>query len=171
MSELFNIKTSEESFELQFKNAEKTEGTLNGTPFQVDIQQSSDKSFHVLHNHNSYVVHVVNVDFDTKTVRLSINGKTVDYSVKDRMDLLLESMGIDATNSKKVNDLKAPMPGLVLDVLVKPGDRVKKGDPLLILEAMKMENMIKASGDGNIKKVLAIKGSAVEKNTLLIQFE
>jgi biotin carboxyl carrier protein len=73
--------------------------------------------------------------------------------------------------SNKVNDLKAPMPGLVLKVLVAEGAEVKKGDTLLVLEAMKMENNIKATHDVNIKQILIKPGDKVEKNQTLIAFQ
>jgi biotin carboxyl carrier protein len=91
--------------------------------------------------------------------------------VKDRFDLLLQSMGMDALATKKVNELKAPMPGLVLDVRVKVGDVIKKGEPLVVLEAMKMENVLKSVADVTIKKIAIEKGNAVEKNQVLIFFE
>ena len=62
------------------------------------------------------------------------------------------------------------MPGLVLDILVKVGDEVKKGDPLMILEAMKMENILKSASDGVIKKINVEKKQAVEKGQVLINF-
>jgi biotin carboxyl carrier protein len=62
------------------------------------------------------------------------------------------------------------MPGLVLEVRVKVGDTVKKGDPLLVLEAMKMENILKSPADGIIQKVHVQKSAAVEKNQTLINF-
>jgi biotin carboxyl carrier protein len=68
-----------------------------------------------------------------------------------------------------VGDLKAPMPGLVVDIPVKEGDTVSKGDTLVILEAMKMENALKAVADATVKKIAVTKGQAVDKNTLLIQ--
>jgi len=70
-----------------------------------------------------------------------------------------------------VNDLKAPMPGLVLDVLVKEGQQIKKGENLLVLEAMKMENNLKALSDAVVKKVNVGKGARVEKNEILIELE
>ena len=79
-------------------------------------------------------------------------------------------MGLDNLAVKKVNDVKAPMPGMVLNILVKEGDEVKKGDALIILEAMKMENILKSPSDGHIKKIAINKGVAVEKNQILIQF-
>jgi biotin carboxyl carrier protein len=62
------------------------------------------------------------------------------------------------------------MPGLIIDLRVKEGDQVKAGDPLLILEAMKMENIIKASGDSIVKSLKVKKGETVEKNQVLIEF-
>ena len=87
------------------------------------------------------------------------------------MDLLLESMGLDQVKSKKINEIKAPMPGLVLRSIVAVGDTVAKGDSLLVLEAMKMENVIKSPGEGTIAKILVEKGQAVEKNQVLLIFQ
>jgi biotin carboxyl carrier protein len=63
------------------------------------------------------------------------------------------------------------MPGLVLNILVEAGQEVSKGDALLILEAMKMENVIKASGDGKVRSVKVKKGDAVDKGLLLVEME
>jgi biotin carboxyl carrier protein len=71
----------------------------------------------------------------------------------------------------KIFDVKSPMPGLVLEVNVAPGAEVKKGDSLVILEAMKMENVIKSPADGIIKEVFVKPTEAVEKNVVLISFE
>jgi acetyl/propionyl-CoA carboxylase alpha subunit len=73
--------------------------------------------------------------------------------------------------SAAVKTLKAPMPGLVLEVMVGPGTEVKKGDPLLVLEAMKMENVLKAPTDAVIKDVIVEISAAVEKNQVLVNFE
>ena len=69
-----------------------------------------------------------------------------------------------------IAEVKAPMPGLILDVLAKPGQEVKKGDQLMILEAMKMENVLKAQGEGVISGIEVAKGDSVEKNQVLIKF-
>jgi len=101
---------------------------------------------------------------------LKVNSVKFSLQLKDKYDELLHSLGLDNLASKKVNEIKAPMPGMVLKVLVSEGDEVKKGDALLVLEAMKMENILKSPTDGVIKKIAAVKGVAVEKNQLLIQF-
>ena len=67
--------------------------------------------------------------------------------------------------------LHAPMPGLVLRLLVKPGDALKKGDGFLVLEAMKMENLIKAQADIRITSVEVSEGDKVEKNQVLLRFD
>jgi biotin carboxyl carrier protein len=79
-------------------------------------------------------------------------------------------MGIASGNSNKINHIKAPMPGLIIDLKVKVGDKVKTGDSLLILEAMKMENILKSPGDGMVKNVTVKKGDSVEKGHILVEF-
>ena len=92
-------------------------------------------------------------------------------NVKDRFDILLAQMGMTNATATKANDLKAPMPGLVLKINVAEGQAVKKGDSLLILEAMKMENVLKAAGDGVVKTIKVKTKDAVEKGQLLIQIQ
>jgi biotin carboxyl carrier protein len=77
---------------------------------------------------------------------------------------------MDKLHSAKVNELKAPMPGLVLDIVVSEGQEVKKGDALVVLEAMKMENILKSPADVVVKKISVKKGTAVEKNQVLVLF-
>ena len=91
--------------------------------------------------------------------------------VEDEYDQLLHKLGMDKALTKKVNELKAPMPGLVLRILVEEGQAIKQGDSLLVLEAMKMENVLKSMGDGVIKQLKVKAGDKVEKNQLLIVME
>jgi biotin carboxyl carrier protein len=135
-----------------------------------DISRTDNQSFHIIFDNQTFSAHVVEIDYENKNFKLQLNGKIIELELKDKMDLLLEEMGISDLDQNQMNDLKAPMPGLIIDVMVKAGDEVKKGDPLLILEAMKMENVIKAAGDGKITDIKANKGDSVEKNQLLIQF-
>lgn len=80
-------------------------------------------------------------------------------------------MGFTVGASKQVNAIKAPMPGLILEMSVSVGQEVKENDCLLILEAMKMENSFLSPRAGIIKSISASKGDAVEKGQLLIEFE
>jgi len=144
--------------------------TINGERIEADISQISQGKYQVFHNQQSFTIEIVDESPAEKSYRIKLNGKKIDVSVKDPLDVLLEKLGIDSAAASKLKDLKAPMPGLILEVKVKEGDTVKKGDQLLVLEAMKMENVIKSTGEGTIKKVLVKKGESVEKNHVLIEF-
>lgn len=145
-------------------------GTIDGNAFAWDVIEVKDGSFHVIKNNRSYNVEVIKADVTEKSFLVSVNGNKYQLNVKDKFDELLKSLGFDDLSAKKVNEIKAPMPGLVLDIRVSEGDLVKKGDPILVLEAMKMENIIKSPTDGTIKKINVKKGLAVEKNQVLINF-
>lgn len=138
---------------------------------QLDILADGDGGFHVIRNHKSYAVRVIAHSKAEKSMSLLINGNKYDVVLEDQYDVLLKSMGMGAGAVKKLKNLKAPMPGLVLDVIAASGSEVKKDDPLMILEAMKMENILKSPGDGIIKSIEVEKGIAVEKNQVLIHFE
>ena len=72
---------------------------------------------------------------------VKVEGRRIMVKAQDRFDLLLAKLGMTELASKKINQLKSPMPGLILEVLVTPGQNIKAGEPLIILEAMKMENI------------------------------
>ena len=160
------IINEKETFEI---SEEKDSILLNGEPFEWDLKKISEKDFHILKDNKSYNVEVVEANFAEKTFRLKIGDRIHTVNLKDRTDLLLEKMG--STKSAKLNDLKAPMPGLIYEMKVQVGDEVKKGDILLILVAMKMENAIKATGDGKVKSIKVKTGETVEKNHIIMEFE
>ncbi|GHE65888.1 MULTISPECIES: acetyl-CoA carboxylase biotin carboxyl carrier protein subunit [Roseivirga] len=153
--------------EIQFDGEQPT---INGSPINWSIHKKTNNKHLIIKDHKTFKAEILKLDQATKTAEIKINKQIYTVQLKDKMDVLLESMGIDMSAVQAVNDLKAPMPGLVLDILVEEGKEVKKGDPLLILEAMKMENVLKAAGDGSIKSVEVKKGDSVEKNQVLIKF-
>jgi biotin carboxyl carrier protein len=144
--------------------------TLNDAPFPWDMVRLSDRTFHILRGIRSYNAELLELDRATKTVSLMINGHRHTVQLKDRFDQLLERMGMANAANAKVGDLKAPMPGLIVGISVQPGDTVAKGDSLLILEAMKMENNLKASAGGTVKTIRTTKGDRVEKGQVLLEF-
>jgi biotin carboxyl carrier protein len=143
---------------------------IGGNPLEWDIVQISEGYYHILYQQKGYRAELVKTDPVTKTFILKINGHILTVELKDKFDLLLEKMGMNSAASSRVNNIKAPMPGLIIDLKIKPGDRVNQGDQLLILEAMKMENIIKSPGDGVVKNVKVKKGDSVEKGQVLIEF-
>lgn len=144
--------------------------SLDGQHVDVDLKQVGDQAFQVLYKGGSYTVHVLEVDAAEKTVLLKVNGKKATVALSTELDRLLKSMGLENAASSKVSEVKAPMPGLIHSVLVAVGDTVAKGDALLILEAMKMENIIKSPADGTISKIAVKVGENVEKGQILIGF-
>ncbi len=143
---------------------------VNGNPFQWDKIKISEGYFHIIYQNKNYCAEVINADKSTKSFTFKINGRNYTVDLKDKFDLLLERMGMNTAIAGKINLIKAPMPGLIIDLKVKVGDLVKVGDQLLILEAMKMENILKSQGEGIVKTVKVKKGDTVEKGQVLIEF-
>ncbi len=144
---------------------------VDGQIIQPDIQQLNEQLYHVIYENRSFSIFIHKVDREAKVVDLSINGKRATVKIRSRIDQLLKQLGMEGAMTKKLDKLKAPMPGLIHSLKVEEGTEVKKGDPLLILEAMKMENVIKSPGDGVIKSIHVQAKESVEKNELLISFQ
>ncbi|RIW18793.1 acetyl-CoA carboxylase biotin carboxyl carrier protein subunit [Algoriphagus lacus] len=153
-------------------SVEKTEDSIkvNQKPLAWDMKWIGDRKVHLIRGNESVEAELLSLDRESKSLQIRVGYKTATLQLKDRFDLLLEQMGMSAAGSGTVKDIKAPMPGLILDLKVKPGDEVRKGDVVLILEAMKMENIIKSPGDGVVKDVKVALKQSVEKNQVLIQF-
>jgi biotin carboxyl carrier protein len=155
--------------DLKIKN-NQFEGTLGEALVKGDLLRINEQQFNLIYNNASFNIEVLKLSAEEKSITLRVNARKFTVQLQDKYDLLLHSLGMDNLATKKVNEVKAPMPGMVLKILVTEGDQVKKGDALLVLEAMKMENIIKSPADGLVKKVNAVQGTAVEKNQVLIQF-
>lgn len=136
---------------------------------ELDAVQIGEGQFHVLHRGKSYRAEIVSLNGQSKEIQLKLNGKLQLVKLQDGYDQLVKKMGLSANIVHKISAIKAPMPGLVLSILVEPGQEVAQGDAMLILEAMKMENVIKSPGAGTVKQVVVEKGKPVEKGEVLIE--
>ncbi|CAL1520496.1 biotin/lipoyl-containing protein [Chitinophaga sp. MM2321] len=145
--------------------------TCNNQEVDWSAAQLPTGDYSIIMDGQSYQAQVLKIDRDTKTVVLQINQRQYEVAIEEPIDQLLASMGIKDALTKKINDIKAPMPGLVLKVLVTPGQVIRKGDPVLILEAMKMENVFKATTDAVVKEIKVAERTAVEKGEVLIVLE
>ncbi len=137
----------------------------------LDSMEISTANFHILKNNRSFKGEITNAGFLQKNYSVKINNNVYVVEISNELDLLIEEMGLSLGAAQVVNDITAPMPGLILAVNIKEGDKVKEGDYLLVLEAMKMENTLTAPRDGVVKSVTVKKGETVDKNQLLIEME
>ncbi len=151
----------------------------NGAP--IDATESDLKNldavsveankFHIIKDGKPFKAEITSADFLSKKYTVKVNNNTYEVAISNELDSLIKSMGIERGRTKVVNAIKAPMPGLILEISVAVGQEVKENDPLLILEAMKMENSFLSPRDGIIKSIAVEKGNAVDKGQLLIEFE
>lgn len=137
----------------------------------LDLVNTSPTEFNAIIDHQSANAHLVNANLLNKTFTIETGGETFNVSIKDTLDQQLEQMGFGTAAGKQVKEIKAPMPGLVLEISVADGQTVKEGERILILEAMKMENSILIHTDATIKKVNVKAGQAVEKGQILVELE
>src|SRR5690606_4808979 len=137
----------------------------------LDSISLDESKFHILKDNVSYKAEIVKADFLTKNYTVKVNGNSYQVDLANSLDLLIKEMGFEVGAAKQINAIKAPMPGLVLEISVEIGQEVQEGDNLLILEAMKMENNFTSPRAGVIKSIVVNKGQAVDKGQLLIEFE
>jgi biotin carboxyl carrier protein len=166
---MIHAKVLGKTYDIEWSELKKS-GTINGSSFQIDQVQTGERFASVVFNHKSFRVEWVGFHRESKTAQIKVNGNLYDVALRDRYDDLLHSLGLEDKVNKAVKEVKAPMPGMVLKVLVAENDEVQKDSPLVILEAMKMENVIKSPAAGKIKKIGIQQGQAVEKNALLVEF-
>jgi biotin carboxyl carrier protein len=144
---------------------------LDGYTVSPDISRLDDGLLSIIYNNRSYTAIVEEIDQQNKSITLNIDGQIYKTAITEPIDVLLSTMGIDAKLTKKSEPVKAPMPGMVLKILVVPGQQVEKGEALMILEAMKMENILKATTSCTIKSVKVAEKTAVEKGAILLELE
>ena len=127
--------------------------------------------YHLLLDGRGHSCELLSLDPYAKVLRVAVDGRRFTVRLADAYDRTVARLGLATTASQQNDDVTAPMPGLILQLMVAPGDTVAAGTPLLVLEAMKMENVIKAEGDGTVRAVHVGEGEAVDKRQLLIEME
>ncbi|HKZ67056.1 MAG TPA: acetyl-CoA carboxylase biotin carboxyl carrier protein subunit [Chitinophagaceae bacterium] len=137
----------------------------------IDIVKISPTEFNIIKDRHSINAKLVEADTTGKKLKIEIEGEIFDIEIKDELDQVLEKMGFGTVTNKVIKEIKAPMPGLVLEIAVADGQDVKEGDKILILGAMKMENCIMIHTNAKVKKVVVAAGQAVEKGQVLVELE
>ena len=134
-----------------------------------EIHGNESESLTLGLNGQLHDIRLVGWSEDGQTLQARVNGKPVSLSLKSETDLLLEKMGLGSQAGAGSGKVKAPMPGLIVKVLLQAGDLVEKGQVLLNFEAMKMENQLKSPVAGTVKEVKVSIGDKVEKGQLLVE--
>lgn len=137
----------------------------------LDLVNGSKGELHVIRDDRSFHIKVLAADQRNKTYTLRINGQNVKVTLYDKYQVLVHNMGLDVDDKQASGDVVAPMPGLVIDIRCKEGDVINEGDALVILEAMKMENVLVAHGGGTVAAIKVKPGDAVDKGQVLIELQ
>jgi len=136
----------------------------------ITINDSEVNNQIILDNNKSKLVSVKGVDHELKRYQIQIDGRIYQVQISDEVDQQILTMNLKSKKSNQLKELRAPMPGLVRQVNVQVGDQVDAGDSLFILEAMKMENLLKSPVNGKVSDVFVKPGESVEKNQILLSF-
>lgn len=137
----------------------------------LDVIEVGDNSYSILYHNKVYNVQILKYSQENQCLEVKVNGDTYKVDYKTPLDELIDKLGLDEVPMPDSMDVLSPMPGMVMELSVSEGDKVERGDNLLILEAMKMENAIVAEMDGVISKIEVSEDDSVEKGTLLMVIE
>jgi len=157
MMKKYQVKIDEEVFEFSVQDLENLDVSTN------------NNLHHILENNKSYKAKILNSE--NKKAIVEINGNTYNCTINNDLDILIDKLGLAATNKTISKNIIAPMPGLVLDILKSEGEEIEEGETILILEAMKMENALKSNTNGKITKINTTKGETVDKGFVIIEIE
>lgn len=161
-----NFKGKSYSVKLQ-KNGSEAE--IDGRTVSYTIEKQTPNLIIIRSGTKLYRINNIAVDGDE--IEFSLNGKFVKTGIKDEQQLLLEELGFESALAGSAGELHAPMPGKILELMVSEGDQVEENEPVIILEAMKMENELKSPATGIVSSVNIAQGDNVEKNQPLLEIE
>jgi len=164
----YQVQIAQRTFELEVNGeAEHPTLILEGQPVSCDFRPIGDTpSFSLIVENKSYRIWVAPKENGAYVV--NVNGMEYEVQVEDERSQLLKRFGRREERVKGEKEIKAPMPGLVVKVEVQEGQEVRRGDGLVIVEAMKMENEIRAPVAGVVRKVGVREGEAIEKDAVLV---
>lgn len=164
----FEVIIHDSVFEISL-HLDNTRATVNNNEVEFQIVEQTNSQ--ILFRIGTKLYKIRNIQVDGGKIECTINGRWISATIKNEQQLLLEKLGFKTTAEKSIGSLQAPMPGKILELLSAEGDEVELGDPVAILEAMKMENELKAPCAGTILSISVTTGSNVEKNQLLLEIE
>ncbi len=167
----YSVEIDNQEFDIQLEyRSEKFFATVNGHAFEVQHQWLGESRALLFIGHESLEVDVRSIGGNGER-SIFMKGIEIPAFIEDHAVARMRKAAGIGHHVASDTSIKAPMPGLVVKLRVEPGERVAKGQPLLIIEAMKMENIIKARTDGIVKEIKVKAGQSVEKSDTLVEFE
>ncbi len=137
----------------------------------LELFPLGNNRYHYIQDNQCFELELIEISRKRKTIEILLNQEKFSFTISGPLELLIEKMGLNASFDNSQKELKAPMPGLILDILIKEGQSVTKNEDLIILEAMKMENILKSDGEGIVKAIHIKKGDSVDKHQILLELE
>ena len=143
---------------------------LDGVQAEYNIHTLPGRRFHILYKGRSYTAELTSGGGIQNRMTIRLRGREYTVTLKDQSQILMESLGFRSHSRATTQSITAPMPGLIVEVLVGKGQEIREGDPVVLLQAMKMENLIRSPADGTVRALAVKKGQNVEKGDCLLQF-
>lgn len=162
----YHVRVGNENFTVTNVNAEAGTAKINGQTAQVDLRRVRGELYHFWYNGDVFAVQI-----DHGKGEVTIGPHTFAIQIEDERSAAIKKLQHGAQTDTGIISLKAPMPGLIVRLEVQPGSLVKKGQSLVVIEAMKMENEIKSPHTATVTTVLVAAGTAVEKGAALLQLK
>lgn len=162
----FESEINGQTFEIKI-DKNQSNAQINGMHIEYQIISKADGQFLLRSGTKTYKIDTISKD--NKDIVFSVDGTFIKATVKNEQHLLLEQLGFKTDTEASLGQLNAPMPGKIIEVLVTPGNQVALGEPVMILEAMKMENELKAPTAGVLNTLHVSTGDNVEKNQPLLE--
>lgn len=135
------------------------------------IKWDDERFFTLTFNGKEFFGEILEEKSEDHQLKIKINHRVFEIKKKGELDELIAALGLDVPKIRKLKELQAPMPGRIVNIAVKVGDELNVGDDILSLEAMKMENVLKAEGIGTVKVIHIKQDDIVDKGAVLIEFE
>ncbi|MBI1836961.1 MAG: biotin/lipoyl-binding protein [Flavobacteriia bacterium] len=135
------------------------------------VKWDDERFFTLTFNGKDFFGEILEEKSEDHRLKIKINHRVFEVKKKGELDELIAALGLDVPKIRKLKELQAPMPGRIVNIAVNVGDELNVGDEILSLEAMKMENVLKAEGVGTVKAILIESNQVVEKGAVLIEFE
>lgn len=142
---------------------------INGIEQEIDFLEQEDFNYEFEWNGKRFHCELVSRDQNKATV--NVNGVEYKFSLESIFSYVRRGMIAGEDDKNVSNRIIAPMPGKIIDIFLNEGDLVNAGEPILTLEAMKMQNEITAECNGVIQKIRVAPGQSVMKDELLIEIQ